>query len=486
MVVTQRRKVERNYYPASYQQGIAARITYAFDNRYLFEGNLGFNGSEQFARNRQYGLFPSVAMGYNLHNEKFFEPLRKIFSSVKLRGSIGQVGSDAANDRWLFTSSYVTGDAGWNYTPGVPSNVGPSRISIIEERAANINVGWEIATKYDLGIEIGFLPREMFTLTMDFFRERRTNILQEPKNISSLAGQRAKAQNIGEVLAKGYEIELRFQHRTASGWHFFAKGAISFADNRIISIGEVSGMPSYQMQAGKRIGQYIAYRHTGWIQDADVQMTSARAGGSQLMGLGDTEWIDFNGDGVIDDFDRVPYGYSPKAPLYNYSFSAGLTYKNFEFDFLFQAASHISKRVVDAFAWPMHRLSNQVFDYQMDVWSPDNRDARYPAYHFDAIRNGHNGITDGGIRDVAIYDASYLRLKTINFGYNISEKACKKIGLDALKVYIRGNNLFTWAPDYPLGDPEAYDIRNGVSDGDLTFGYYPITRNFMLGLQLSF
>lgn len=486
MIVANRRKKEYNFHFPSYEQGAAARVTYAFDNRYLFEANLGLNGSEQFAPDKQYGFFPSFAAGYNLHNEKFFEPLKNMVSRAKIRGSYGLTGHDGAENRWLFTSSYVTGTTGWNYTPGLPSNTGPTLTSIVEEKAANLNAGWELGEKMNIGFEIGFLKREMFTLTMDFFREHRTGILMERRSIPSYAGIGAKEMNIGETQTKGYEIELRFQHHTRTGWKLWAKSSVGFSDNRITNYDDPAAMPAYQKKEGYRIGQYFAYQHTGWIQNADVAMTSAR-GGADLMGLGDTEWIDFNGDGVIDDYDRAAYKYSPKYPLYNYSFAAGLSFKGIEFDFLIQAATHISKHVVDAFAWPMHRLSNHVFDYQMDVWSPDNRNATYPAYHFDAIRMGHNTMgSDGALRSTSIMDASYLRLKTVNIAYNLPKKITTKIGMDNMKIYLRGLNLFTWAPNYPLGDPEGYDIRTGGSDGDLTYGFYPLTRSYVFGLQLSF
>ena len=147
---------------------------------------------------------------------------------------------------------------------------------------------------------------------------------------------------------------------------------------------------------------------------------------------------------------------------------------------MFQAASHLTRTVVDNFAWPLHRLSNQVFEYQLDSWSPDNRDARYPAYHFDTNRI-HNNIGDGQARSVAAYDASYIRLKNINVAYNLPKRIVQKIGLSKFSVYARANNLFTWAPGYPLADPEASDGGSNVTNG-----YYPMTRTVTLGLQIGF
>lgn len=479
LIVGQRMKRMRDVAFPSYQQGLAVRATYDYAGKYLFEANLGYNGSEQFAPGNQYGLFPSFAIGYNLHNEKFFKPLKKIINMAKIRASWGQVGSDASDERWLFISSFISG-SGWNYSPGLPNAGGANRIPIIEEKAANINAGWEIATKRDIGFELGFLKNDMFVLTMDFYNENRDGILLSRNSVPTYAGTEPKKMNLGSTVTKGYEIELKFQYGTPDGnWYVWAKPAISFSDNRITNRDEPMYSPAYLKQEGNRIGQLFGYHHTGWIQDADVAMTSARYGGG-LMGLGDTEYVDFNGDGIIDDNDRYELGYSQTYPLYNYSLSLGFTFKNFEFDVLFQAVSHYSKHVIDSFAWPLHRLSNQVFDYQLDAWSPDNRDARYPAFHFDANRT-HNNITDGAVRSVSVYDASYIRLKNISIAYNLPHRIASKAGLSSAKIYLRGNNVFTWAPNYPLGDPEGSD-----DGGNLTYGYYPMTRLFSLGLQIGF
>jgi hypothetical protein len=256
---------------------------------------------------------------------------------------------------------------------------------------------------------------------------------------------------------------------------------MSFSDNRIIERDEPMYKPEYQKQAGNRIFQQMGYVSVGMIQNADQQMNSLRYG-SGIMGLGDSQWVDFNGDGKIDEQDQVPMGYSTLYPLYNYSLSGGFQYKNFEFDFLFQGVSHVSKVVIDAYSWPLHRLSNHVFDYERDAWSPDNRNAQYNAYHFDANRT-HNNIGDGAVRSTNLYDGSYIRLKTVNIGYSIPKKVVKSMGIDNMKIFLRGNNIFTWAPNYPLADPEASD---GGSAARLVNGYYPMLRRILIGAQLTF
>lgn len=477
----QRRKTQTNIQFPTYEQGVTGRVTYDFNNRYLFEANLAYNGSEQFAPHKRYGLFPSFAIGWNLHHEKFFKPVSSIVSRAKIRASYGEVGSDNSSSRWLYVSSYVNGNTGNKFRPGTAGETGPTITSVIEENAANIDATWERAIKKDIGIEMAFLPNNMFTLTLDFYKENRDQILLDRMSVPAWFGVGMKQQNLGKTETKGYEMELKFQHELSSGFHYWLKPGISFSDNRIIERDEPMYKPEYQKQAGNRIFQQMGYVSVGMIQNADQQMNSLRYG-SGIMGLGDSQWVDFNGDGKIDEQDQVPMGYSTLYPLYNYSLSGGFQYKNFEFDFLFQGVSHVSKVVIDAYSWPLHRLSNHVFDYQRDAWSPDNRNAQYNAYHFDANRT-HNNIGDGAVRSTNLYDGSYIRLKTVNIGYSIPKKVVKSMGIDNMKIFLRGNNIFTWAPHYPLADPEASD---GGSAARLVYGYYPMLRRILIGAQLTF
>ncbi len=479
MIVAQRKKTQSNVAFPSYQQGIAARVTYAYDKRYLFEGNLGYNGSEQFAPDNQYGFFPSLALGYNIHNEKFFKPLRRLVNRAKIRATWGQVGSDAASSRWLFISEYTNGSSDC-YTPGLPSSPGSNITPIVESRAANEYATWEIATKRDIGFEFSFLKNDAIVLNLDFYNERRSGILLSRQSIPTYVGISSKDMNLGKTKTRGYEIELKLQDTFLNGdLYVYAKPSVSFSDNRIINMDEPLYTPAYQKDAGYRIGQIKGYHVTGYISDADALMTTPAYGGNPI-GLGYAEYVDFNGDGSIDTNDIFAFGHSQNYPLYNYALALGVTYKNISFDCLFQGVSGIDRFACDNFAWPLHRLSKQIFEYQLDYWTPYNTDAKYPAIHTESYRQ-HNNIKDGSIKTNTTYDASYIRLKNINVSYNIPKKWISKARISSASVYLTGNNLHTWTKDYPLGDPEASD-----GGSELTNGFYPMTRSFTLGLRIGF
>lgn len=482
LVLGQRRKRQTNVQFPHFEEGVVGRATYDYASRYLMEVNLAYNGSEQFAPQNRYGFFPSYAIGWNLHHERFFKPLTPVVSRAKVRLSHGEVGSDASGSRWLYTSSYVNGGINGGsdkYWPGAPSQQGPSITPVIEENAANANAKWERAVKQDIGLELSFLENSMFVLNVDFFKEHRDQILLSRLSVPSWFGVGMKQQNLGETKTKGYEIELKFQHTLPGNFYYWLKPSISFSDNRIIKKDEPVYKPAYQKEEGHRIGTQFGYISTGMIQNVDEQMNSIRYGAG-LMGLGDSQWVDFNGDGLIDDNDMVPIGYSTKYPLYNYSLNGGFKFGNFEFDFLFQGVSHYSKVVIDAYSWPLHRLTNHVFEYQLDTWSPYNRNAFFPAYHFDVNRT-HNNIGDGAVRTTNLFDGSYIRLKSVNLSYTLPKKIVSKMYLDKFSVFLKGSNIFTWSPNYPLADPEASD-----SGDRLVYGYYPMMRSFSMGIQIGF
>ncbi|MEL7587451.1 MAG: TonB-dependent receptor [Prolixibacteraceae bacterium] len=477
----QRRKWQDDVDFPHFEEGIVGRVTYDYKAKYLLEVNLGLNGSEQFAPKNRYGFFPSYAFGWNLHEEKFMEKLKPVISRFKVKYSYGEVGSDnAGGQRWLYTTSYANGTVNQDeYKPGTADNPGSSLTPVVEGAVANENATWERAIKKDLGIELGFLKNNMFLLTADFFKENRDQILLERLSLPDLFGVNAKQQNLGATETKGYEAELKFQNGKRDGIMYWAKAGISFSDNRIIFRDEPYYKPEYQKMAGRRIDQMFGYVTTGYIDDTNERAAVPRYG-SGIVALGDVTYIDFNGDGAIDDNDKVPMGYAGTYPLYFYSLSGGFTWKGFDFDFTFQGAEKTSRKLVDAFLWPLHRLGNQYFDYQSDYWTPDNKDARYPALHMDANR-AQNNITDGTVTTTSLRNASYLRLKTAQIGYTLPKSFSGRYRMEQCRIYLQGNNLITWAPDYPIGDPEGAE-----GSGELTYGYYPLIRRFTLGLQVTF
>ena len=475
-----------------FEEGLVGRLTYDYDARYLLEYNLAYNGSEQFAPDKRYGFFPSYGLGWNIHNERFFASLKPIIGRAKIRVSHGEVGYDASDagaaNRWLYTSSWSTQTYAANigaadkYWPGFTDGNAYTAY-IAEENAANAGATWEKAVKQDLGFELGFLKGNMFVLSVDLFRENRTQILLERQQIPNMFGVGMKRMNFGETKTKGYEIELKYQ-QTMGKLYWWLKPSISFSDNRIINRDEPEAKPGYQKQEGHRIHQIFGYtlQPDRLIQNPDEQMNSVRSG-TYVMTLGDSRWIDFNADGLIDVNDQIPIGYSRTYPLYNYGLGGGVKYGNWELDFLFQAVSHYSKKTRDGMCWYLHRLTPHVFPHQLDYWTPDNRDAFYPTPHCDTP-GYHNRMGSDVDSSYSIWDASYIRLKAVNLTYNLPKHLLNKVNIDKFSVFLRGNNLLTWKK-LPY-DPEISQEEANNQIGDFVAGNYPILRRFTLGVQLTF
>lgn len=476
-----RRTWQRDVDYPHYEEGIVGRLTYNYNKRYLLELNMGLNGSEQFAPQHRYGFFPSYAVGWNLHNEKFLKDIVPFVTKAKARYSYGEVGSDqAGNQRWLYRQEFTNGATNpFGYFPGTSSNPGSDLLTIVEGLLANKDAGWETAVKQDLGFELGFFKNSKLGINMDFFQERRDRILLSRLSVPSWTAD-SKQVNLGMSETRGYEFELDYTNEITRDLWYWIKAGYSHSDNRIIERDEPRLKPEYQKMAGKRIDERFGYTTIGYVQDVDERMAAPRYGNG-LFGLGDVMYIDFNGDGNIDQMDMVPMAYPGTYPLTSFNFGGGLNYKGFDMDFNFQGATHMSRNFVDAYLWPLHRLGNQFFDYQADYWRPDNRSPRYPALHMDANRT-HNNVKDGDNTTTSVRDASYLRLKTAQIGYNFPEKLMKPLKIENLRLYIQGTNLLTWSPDMPMGDPEGTDAGNG----NITWGYYPIIRRYTLGVELSF
>jgi hypothetical protein len=279
---------------------------------------------------------------------------------------------------------------------------------------------------------------------------------------------------------RGYEIDLRFRHQHRNGLSYWLRGGYNRSDNRIIEMDEPEFKPLYQQEAGKRINQRFGYTSTGFINDLDERAAVPRylAG---IVGLGDVVYIDFNGDGVIDDNDQVPLGYPGHYPLTTYNFSGGISFKGFDLDLNFQGVTDITRFLNTSFLFPLHRLSNHYFDYHSNYWRPDNMEgADRSTVRMDA-NNTANVITDGTRKTIGIWNASFLRLKTAQFGYTIPKELATRIQVSGLRLYLQGNNLYTWT-DIPIGDPEGTDGGDGI----LGTAFYPFVRRITMGIQVTF
>lgn len=456
---------------AYYNESWVGRATYNFDKKYLVEVNIGYTGSERFAPSNRFGFFPSGAVGWVVSEEKFFKENVPWMNKLKFRYSDGKVGSDAADERWLYISDY---SANGNY--------------IYEDKVPNMFAQWEEARKRDLGIEMAFLDN-LITVGVDFFDEKRDHMLLNPKSNTMLIGNNGfKQLNKGSMKKHGLEVELGFNKTTSYGLSYNLKGIFGYNDNRIIYKDDLPYSPEYRKEAGKPYGAQlngVLTTGSGYYTSVDDIHNNPAPTTIDKINVGDYKFLDYSVDGKIDVYDK----YAIKGTLFppiTFSLSGGFSYKNFDFSILFQGNAGKYVQYNEAFENEFTSGSLRVHEAQIDYWTPTNPGANHSTLHYVGQGNPPMLSWGGGdayagyslmIKDRFWRKADYIRLKEIYLGYNIKPTYLKKwVGISAVTVYASGNNLFT-ITSLLEGDPERKDF---------TRGFYPQMSTYKLGLKVAF
>ncbi len=450
--------------------GLAGRLTYDFDTRYFLEWNFGYNGSERFSKKNRFGFFPSIAAGYLLSNEIFFEPLKKVISKLKLKASYGLVGNDEIgdpDDRFFYLSEVNMNNSSRGYTFGNERNYSKNGVSI--SRYADPNITWEKSYKQNYGIELSLF--EKIEIQGDYFREHRTNILQERSYIPSTMGLQASPQaNIGEASGQGIEFSLNYSQFFNNDLWATVMGNFTYATAKYLVYEE----PSYEAtpwlrREGQKIGQswgLIAERL--FIDEYDVENSPFQEFGD--YNAGDIKYKDINKDGVINSYDRVPIGF-PTTPEIVYGFGASLGYKNFDFSFFFQGSGRSSFFISPGSITPFVNNQSLLEMIAEDYWSEDNRNvyAFWPRLSNYTMTNNNQQSTHW------LRNGSFLRLKTVETGYTFPKRWTDKIFIQNARLYLSGSNLFVLSP---FKDWDVEMAGNG-------FGY-PLQRVINIGLNINF
>ncbi|MCM1501961.1 MAG: TonB-dependent receptor [Bacteroidales bacterium] len=456
--------------------GLAARATYGYDNRYLIEANIGFNGSENFAKNNRMGIFPALALGWVASEENFLKG-NKVLTWAKMRLSVGQVGSDQIPaTRFIYLATMNDGASGYS---NIGVNFNQYQGGIGEGRMANENVTWEVATKYNIGLELGFLSS--LRLNGDVFYERRENIFLSPQasEIAGLPNGYDIYSNMGVMENRGFEISGEYQKRIGKDLYITARGNFTFTRNKVISDGKYYAYP-WQDLKGARYGLTLGYKAMHLFSEEELaslpdyyeQFSMDK---TQLR-PGDIRYEDLNDDGKITEADRTWIG-NPSMPEIVYGFGASLNWKGLDFSFLFQGAGNRSAYLTGGWYFqpfqadrgPKHM--GNVMTAFLDRWTEDNPDpyAFSPRLSYGANANNYKTSTWWQ------RDASYLRLKNVEIGYTLPDKWAKKIYANSLRIYLQGVNLFTISKFYK----NFWDPETGAD-------VYPMQRVVFVGLNVSF
>jgi len=456
------------------------RLNYTYKGRYLFTGTLRYDGSSSFERSYRWGAFPSFAVGWNVSEESFLQNADWL-SNLKLRAGWGLVGNAASAGNTELT--YTTGQ---NYVFG--STLAPGTAS---QSLANPTLQWETLESTNFGIDASFLNGKISLQADYFIKLTKDMILANP--IPDFVGAGAPTVNAGSMENKGFEIALNYRNSPTNAFTFDIGANASFIQNEITDLGE-GGIeePSANVSrlnetkyigVGEEFGYFYGLTTDG-IFNTQEELDAHAVGGVPIQPaaeLGDVKFIDLNGNGEIDDDDKTKIG-SP-YPGIVYGFNANFTYKGFDLRAFFQGVYDVDILNVQLERSANPRGITNSYAFRLDSWTPENPTSNEP--RMTAIDPNNNGQYS----DRYIEDGSYLRLKNIQLGYNFPDSFVENMGIQALRIYVASDNLFTWT-DYRGFDPEVSDNVPNVGNSPLFLGIdvgtYPSATTFFGGINLKF
>lgn len=470
------------YHVPNAYQGIVGRVTYGYANRYLAEFNMGYNGTENFAKGRRFGFFPAVSAGWVLSEEPFF-PKNDYLVYMKFRATYGEVGNDKiGGDRFLYLPSVYGNTSGTlsGYNFGSSSNPVYSQM-VAEKRLGNPLLTWEKARKLNLGVDVNFFKNHL-TVSFDYFKERRNNILSNRNSAPMLIGATLPAYNMGEMENSGFEFDINYRNKIRD-FNYWGRFNYSFARNKILFQDEVPEKYAYQMRTGRRVGQFYGLLFDGFYnswEEINALDRPVSSWNNNRLQPGDMRYVDVNKDGKIDMYDMVPIGYSP-TPEIIYGFSFGGSWRGFDFSALFQGADHVSIKYFGRALWPFINAHNSAKTLILERWTHERYENGEPI-NFPRLSMSPSRDTDNNYQDSNFWirNARYLRLKNVEIGYTLRKNQLKALGLESLRLYVSGTNLFTWTNVIDL-DPEAPS-----KGGNTEINTYPLQKIYNIGLNIQF
>lgn len=489
MKYSQDKKVDnKNYYElAGYErivsgiqyrhQGLAGRFTYGWKYRYFVDFNFGYNGSENFATDHQFGFFPAYSAAWNIAEEPIVKKNLKWINMFKLRYSYGKVGNDKLMNgntqiRFPYVERFATYDADGYYYGDIKTSL-YYYPGLSYSRISSPYITWEVATKHDIGLDFS-LFNDKLSGTVDYFHEQRDGIYLNRKFLPQSVGLNhipAPYANVGAVLSRGFDGNIAF-HEKFGNLALTLRANMTYSKNEIKEYDEQFSHYSYNMNAGFRVNQARGLIAEGLFKDYDEIRNSPRQDFGEVA-PGDIKYKDVNGDGVVNNNDVVPIGATTKPNMiYGFGFSAA--WKGLDFNVLFQGAGKSSFFINGFTVYPFQENSwgNILNDVPGNYWSlgeNENPHATYPRLSYGGNSNNYRAST------YWLRDGSYLRLKNLDIGYTIPKRLVNRIRLDNVCIYLMGTNLLTFS-NFKLWDPEL-----GSSNGQ----EYPLAKSYTIGLTIN-
>lgn len=433
-------------------QGLLAMASYDYDERIFADFTVSYQGTEQYLKDKRYGTFPAISVGYNFAREGFIK--NSIFDQLKLKASAGLLGFDRASN-FAYQPYYssasnayyfgtATGMTGWN-----------------ETALGNPEISWEKTRVFSTGIDARVFKNSL-GLTIEYFRQHRYDVLQQRGQSNPLLGITYPLENIGVYNYSGIELGLDYQKKIGQ-LELSLNGNLQTAKSKVVFTDELTRKYAFQQRTGQQIGQAFGLVASGLFQN-QTEIDNSPKQFFSLLQPGDIKYVDQNADGVINEDDVTAIG-KKGMPVY-YAGSVGLKYKNFDFFALLHGVSGKDFYFVGNNAWEFQDNAN-LQQHHLNRWTPLNPTADYPRLTLGTNTNNHRTST------YWIKNGNYLRLKNVQLGYNLPSTVTRKIGFGNLRIFTSAFNLVTVTKLKDL-DPESL------------FGNYPLYRSYNIGLTAKF
>lgn len=438
------------------------RLNYDYNSKYLFEANLRYDGSSRFAPGNQWGLFPSVSVGWNMAQENFLKDYSFV-DQLKLRLSWGQLGNAEKVDLYRWFSGVASGPF-YNFNGNLVSGTRPDYI-------ANEDLVWETTTSYNVGLDASF-NQGRYNFEVDFWHKNTNDVLLSAP-ISTIIGapNSNMTVNAGKVASHGFDISAGTNGTIGQDLKYDVRLSFTAWNSWIVDLKERATAFSTEFRPGEDMGNYYGYQAIGIINDeATLDEYRKLENVAPQVALGDLQFKDQNGDGRLDYLDYVKIGnYNVKN---NFGLNLGLGYKAFDAQVFFQGAFNVDRAILGETRTSFHNFASPDAN-QLDRWTEQNRnaDALYPRLRKEFSLNTEAPSS------FWIKDASYVKLKNLQIGYTFPVALLNRANIQTLRIYVAGSNLFTIAPDYLEGyDPEV----------DMSPSRYPSLRVYSFGVNLKF
>ncbi|AXB57623.1 SusC/RagA family TonB-linked outer membrane protein [Flavobacterium fluviale] len=451
------------------------RAGYDYKDKYFAEFSFRYDGSSKFRDEVRWGFFPSVTVGYGLTKEDFMESYRDNVGNIKLRSSYGILGNQNVGN-YQYQTTYFTFQNAYGFNNGGVSGTGYN--------FANPDIQWEKAATFNVGLDADFFKGAL-SFSFDFFDKVTSDILVPPQ-VPGVYGTDLPDFNSGKVGNRGWEISATYRHK---GKAVNQSLTVNFGDskNKVLEFGgqeRLTGVEELQviLREGLPFNSYVGLKRDGYFQSVEEIQGAAVPEGITVQ-PGDNRYVDLNKDGKIDDNDKFVFG-NP-FPRYTFGATYNVDYKNFDLSVFIQGVGKRTMMIRGEQVEPFHyNYGMTMYTHQLDYWSPQNPDARYPRLANNGTQSNTNNFRRGS--DMYLYDGAYARLKNVQIGYSLSDDVAKNLGMSKFRVYVSGQNLLTLSK-VKFVDPELSEFNNSMSTSGANSGRaYPTQVYYGMGVDVSF